>query len=246
MARFVNPSAMKARASPLEVAYQDKKNQEANEDPVLGGRTSSVVERLPSSDKEQFFSAVRQYYVVACDYIRHKFPLEDEALKKAEVANLKFLSSAFFKRLGFFIESFPQLLSQEENESREEAFDALEVEFAELQAYDVSEEILNKERIDIQWSEVGSITSIDGRVKFGRVAKVMLQLLAIPRSNAECVRIFCTVKKTRTEFRSSLTNKTLGDLLMGKGHQTGRCFERTYSDKFLKLAKSATARSLHK
>lgn len=246
MARFVNPSAMKACASPLEVPYQDLKNQKADEDLVLGSRTLSVVEGLPTSDKQQFFSAVRQYFAVACDYIRHKFPLEDATLKKAEVANLKFLSSASFKSLGFFIESFPQLLSQEMNMSREEALDALEVEFAELQAYDVSKDILNEERIDIQWSEVGRITSIDGKVKFGRVAKVMLQLLAIPHSNAECERIFSTVKKTRTEFRSSFSNKTLGDLLMVKGHQSGHCFERTYSDKFLKLEKSATARSLHK
>ncbi|KAG0416215.1 hypothetical protein HPB47_006602 [Ixodes persulcatus] len=167
MARFVNPSAMKACASPLEVPYQDLKNQKADEDLILGSRTLSVVEGLPTSDKQQFFSAVRQYFAVACDYIRHKFPLEDATLKKAEVANLKFLSSASFKSLGFFIESFPQLLSQEKNMSREEALDALEVEFAELQAYDVSKDILNEERIDVKWSEVGRITSIDGKEPFG-------------------------------------------------------------------------------
>lgn len=83
-------------------------------------------------------------------------------------------------------------------------------------------------------------------MKFGSGSKVMLQLLAIPHSNAECERIFSMVKKTRTEFRSSLSNKTLGDLLMVKSHQTGRCFEQVYSDNFLRLAKSATARCLHK
>ncbi|KAH8020891.1 hypothetical protein HPB51_008003 [Rhipicephalus microplus] len=36
LARFVNPSAMKACSSPLEVPYQDLKNQKANEDLVLG------------------------------------------------------------------------------------------------------------------------------------------------------------------------------------------------------------------
>ncbi|KAG0410778.1 hypothetical protein HPB47_012106, partial [Ixodes persulcatus] len=163
MARFVNPSAMKACASPLEVPYQDLKNQKADEDLVLGSRTLSVVEGLPTSDKQQFFSAVRQYFSVACDYIRHKFPLEDATLKKAEVANLKFLSSASFKSLGFFIESFPQLLSQEKNMSREEALDALEVEFAELQAYDVSKDILNEERIDVQCPG-GKVIGKNGRV----------------------------------------------------------------------------------
>ncbi|KAH8026328.1 hypothetical protein HPB51_019567 [Rhipicephalus microplus] len=73
------------------------------------------------------------------------------------------------------------------NESRVEAFDALEVEFAELQAHRISEDILSEERIDVQWSEVGRITSVDGEVKFGGASKVTLQLLGIPRSNAECL-----------------------------------------------------------
>lgn len=48
----------------------------------------------------------------------------------------------------------------------------------------------------------------------------MLQLLS-KRSNAECDRSFSTVKKMRTKFRSSLSSKTLSDLLMMKGHETG-------------------------
>lgn len=246
LARFVNPSAIKACSSPLEIPYQDLKNQKANEDLVLGSRTLSVVEGLRASEKQEFFSTVRKYFTVTCDYIRHKFLLKNETLNKAEVANLKFLNDACFTSLRFFVESFPQILPQGKNESRVEAFDALEVEFAELQAHRISEDILSEERIDVQWSEVGRITSVDGEVKFGRVSKVMLQLLAIPHSNAECERIFSMVKKTRTEFRSSLSNKTLGDLLMVKSHQTGRCFEQVYSDNFLRLAKSATARCLHK
>lgn len=136
MARFVNPSAMNGCYSPLEVPYQDLKNQKANEDLVLhivcwGGAASKWQAAV-------FFSAARQYFAVACDYIRHKFPMEYERLKKAEVVSLKFLSSASFKSLSFFIESFPQLLSQAKKDSREEALDALEKHFAELQAHDGS------------------------------------------------------------------------------------------------------------
>lgn len=132
LARFVNPSAIKACSSPLEVPYQDLKNQKANKDLVLGSCTLSVVEGLCAREKQQFFSTLREYFTVTCDYVRHKFPLEDETLTKVEVANLKFLSDASFNNLRFFIESFPQVLPQEKNESREKALDALEVEFAEL------------------------------------------------------------------------------------------------------------------
>lgn len=160
LARFVNPSAIKACSSPLEVPYQDLKNQKANEDLVLGSRTLSVVEGLRASEKQEFFSTVRKYFTVTCDYIRHKFPLKNETLNKAEVANLKFLNDASFTSLRFFVESFPQILPQGKNESRVEAFDALEVEFAELQAHRIYEDILSEERIDVQWSEVGRITRL--------------------------------------------------------------------------------------
>ncbi|KAH6946447.1 hypothetical protein HPB50_013651 [Hyalomma asiaticum] len=55
LARFVNSSAVKACSSPLEVPYQDLKKQKANEDLVLGSRTSSVVEGLRASEKQQFY-----------------------------------------------------------------------------------------------------------------------------------------------------------------------------------------------
>lgn len=54
---------------------------------------------------------------MAWDYIRHKYPLENETLK-AEVASLKCLGGASFKSHHFFIESFLQILPQEKNESR--------------------------------------------------------------------------------------------------------------------------------
>ncbi|KAL3208583.1 hypothetical protein MRX96_038989 [Rhipicephalus microplus] len=55
LARFVNPSAFKACSSPLEVPYQDLKNQKANEDLVLASRTLSVVEGLRASEKQEVF-----------------------------------------------------------------------------------------------------------------------------------------------------------------------------------------------
>lgn len=54
------------------------------------------------------------------------------------------------------------------------------------------------------------------------------------------------VKKTRTEFQFLLSNKTLGDVLMVKVHQTRHCFEQMYADHLLKLAKFTTSQSLHK
>lgn len=59
------------------------------------------------------------------------------------------------------------------------------MQFSELQAR-VSRDIVNEERIDVQWPEVRRMTSVVGGVKFGRAAKVMLQLLAVPHGSAKC------------------------------------------------------------
>ncbi|KAH6947530.1 hypothetical protein HPB50_019663 [Hyalomma asiaticum] len=140
---FVNPTAIKACFSPPEVPYQDLKNQNANEDLVLGSCTLSIVEGLRASVKQQFFSTVREYFTVTYDYIWYRFPLGNETLRKSEVANSKFWNDASFTSLRFFIESFPQILPQEKDESREEALDALEGEFPDLQADCISGDILN-------------------------------------------------------------------------------------------------------
>ncbi|KAG0439257.1 hypothetical protein HPB47_016700, partial [Ixodes persulcatus] len=177
-----------------------------------------------------------------CDNIRHKFLLENVTFNNAEVAHLKLVGNASFGSVFFFIEAFPRLLPLLNNESRDNAWDALEVEFAELQAHGVSGRLLNEERCGVRSSEVGRIANIDGRLRFGRVAKRIRQIVVIPFGNAECERIFSAVKKTNT-FRFSLSNKTLGDLFMVKGYQSGQCYEQAYLEKFLRLAKSATAKS---
>lgn len=246
LTRFVRPGVLKECHSLVEIAYSVAENQKADEDLVIGSVTYSVVEKLSTSEKEQFFFCVRLYFSAACDYIRHKFPLEDVNLKMAEVAQVRSLETASFSSVRHFIAAFPTILPQESGESREEAMDALEVEFVNLQAYKVPPEILDEPRCDVQWVKLGNIRAVDRSLRFHRISRVMLGILSIPHSNAECERIFSTVNKTRTEFRSSVCEKTLESLLMVKGHQSGTCFEQTYTEKFLKQAKSATAKSLQK
>lgn len=50
-----------------------------------------------------FFLLFVSTFVVACDYIGHKFPLKNETLEKAVVANLKFLNNAFFRSPTTFV-----------------------------------------------------------------------------------------------------------------------------------------------
>lgn len=126
-----------------------------------------------------------------------------------EVAQVHSLETASFSSVRHFITAFPALLPQQSGESKEKAIDELEVEFASLQAYNVPADILNEPRCDVQRARLGALRSIDGSLRFHRISMVMLGILFIPHSNAECKRIFSTVNKTRMEFRISVSEKTL-------------------------------------
>ncbi|KAL1429183.1 hypothetical protein MTO96_016520 [Rhipicephalus appendiculatus] len=138
------------------------------------------------------------------------------------------------------------MLPQRVQESRTEALDALEVEFAKLQASTIPTDILNEGRADAQWTAISQLKGPDGLLKFSRIAEVMLGILSIPHSNAECERQFSIVKKTRTQFRSSMCDKTLANVLLAKCQRNGFCYGQTYSDDFLKKAKSAATKALQK
>ena len=72
----------------------------------------------------------------------------------------------------------------------------------------------------------------------------MLGILTIQHSNAGCERIFSQVPKNKTDFRGSLSSKTLSSILVAKSHMKGHCYSNTFTTSFLKNAKSATYLSL--
>lgn len=76
-------------------------------------------------------------------------------------------------------------------------------QFALYQCFDV------KERMDETWREIGICVDENGNNMFLGLAKVMLGILTIPHSSAHCERVFSTVRKNRTDQRSSMSDSTL-------------------------------------
>lgn len=109
----------------LSIVCGAAENQKEDRNILIGSTTYSVVEKLSALEREQFFSAVRLYFATACDYIRHKFPLEDVNLKMAEVAQVKSLETASFSSIRHFLDLFPAMLPRQSDESRAAAIDAL-------------------------------------------------------------------------------------------------------------------------
>lgn len=239
LSKFVKPSVILSCASVYDVNYSREESQKDDNDLIIGSATFNILQELSDDEKKEFFLHVRKYFCRICDYVRHKFPLKNEVVLHAKVACISNFHNANFADVKFFLNRFPSLVSLYfENNFDDDAVDRLQQQFCMLQLEDLTK-IKEFERIDIQWSHIGELKSADGRLKYEQLSKVMLAILTIPHSNAECERVFSLVTKTNTKFRSNFTHDTLEKLLLAKTSVQGCCYEQTFQESFLKRAKSA-------
>ncbi|KAG0428309.1 hypothetical protein HPB47_024697, partial [Ixodes persulcatus] len=129
LSRFVSPAVLKQQGTLLSVKYQSREAQKNDEDLFIGQETRAAISKLKPKKQQEFYGAVRDYFVTACDYIRLKFPLEDATLTHAEAADLRAIDNMSFRNVLFFVERFPTMLPQRMEETYTEALDALEMEF---------------------------------------------------------------------------------------------------------------------
>jgi hypothetical protein len=84
-----------------------------------------------------------------------------------------------------------------------------------------------------------------GVSKYSNLACVMMGILSIPHSNAQCERVFSSVRQNKTWNRSSLAPETIEGLLLAKSRPE-EAHTRVYSADKLKQVKSAYYQSLKK
>ena len=91
MMRFVKPAVMKACPNLKECSYKDQNNQRTDADLILGDeiRTFMTDHNFTPEQLNSFYTSVRKYFVTVCDYVIASFPLSDELLKHASVANIR-------------------------------------------------------------------------------------------------------------------------------------------------------------
>lgn len=62
--------------------------------------------KVAMKDQEIFFKSVRKYFVIVCDYIIKSFPLKDEVLMHACVADVTKRLDTKFSSVAFFVSKF--------------------------------------------------------------------------------------------------------------------------------------------
>lgn len=84
--------------------------------------------------------------------MRHKFPINGEVLRYAEVCELGKIINKSFSGIEYFLNEFTVMILQDKKESEDDAINKLESEFCKLQIANLSEEVLQDDRIDRKWA----------------------------------------------------------------------------------------------
>ena len=92
--RFVKPVALKGKSSMEDVQYKLPYHVKSHADLIIGEDARAFIAEkekraLRDSRLEEFFVSVKRYFVVVCDYLVAKLPLQQELLKHAEVADAR-------------------------------------------------------------------------------------------------------------------------------------------------------------
>ena len=235
--RFVKPEVINAAA---EVQFSQPGNQKSNEALFIGDTTRTFIADHPELEELQLakvYSAVRAFYVKAVEYMVKKFPYKDPVLLNASVADMSTRDSADFNSIRYFTGRFPCLRMNAEE------MDKLEGQFMTYQTDVLPESITSCDRPDTQWHLMSQLKDGYGHLKYPLLCRVMLAILCIFHSNADCERIFSLVTKNKTKFRPSMQMETLSNLITHKQFMVAKgsvCYKQTYSKKTLAKAKSAT------
>lgn len=236
--RFINASAVgEGNVFKLDV----KKNLLPDDEVDVGFKCRSFVEKeLSEDEKKKFFHSVREYLQVGIEYLQKKCNMDNEALVHATVADPMKKSESSFANIQFFISKFKSLLPPDG--IFEENMDKMNRQFRQWQA---SAYVIEKnESIDKYWFRMAKEENQDGQKMFTVLSRCMLGILTIFHSNASCERLFSLIRRNRTDYRCSMSNRLVESLAICKNRNSS--FKEPLSQEFLVKAKSATAASLTK
>ena len=235
MVRFVKPCVLASAISLEQCEYKVVDNQKLDDELILGQSVREFLAsgQLSSIEVAEFFTSVRNYYVTVCNYVIQTFPLKDEVLLNACVADPSRRLSTKFSSVAYFVKRFHYM---------EDKMDALEEEFGQFQV-DPLESLVLDQRVDTVWMEISGIKDkTTGKEKYLYLSKIMVMILSLAHSNAEDERLFSLVRKNATDFRPNLSTQTLSDFLTQKMYSHAKkvvCHKMTLDDQLLVKCKQA-------
>uniref|UniRef100_H3B5F2 Uncharacterized protein n=1 Tax=Latimeria chalumnae TaxID=7897 RepID=H3B5F2_LATCH len=183
LGRFMQVTAYKEKPV-TEVNMQDPSNFLSDQKLMIGFSTRMTIQKhnLFPTEEAAIVKGCRSFLVTACQYEFSHLPFTDVLLQHTEV--LQFENKvADFDSLVYFVERFPTLKAKLDGK-----MDQL---YDQWTAYKLlPDSIVENDRIDNIWSQLGSMKQQDGARKFDLLFEIVKHILVLPHSNAEEERIF--------------------------------------------------------
>ncbi|XP_050411053.1 uncharacterized protein LOC126825411 [Patella vulgata] len=212
LTRFVKPSVVNKSSSLLEINFEDVINQKDDGDLYIGADSRKFIEDNPGMDLKPFYSAIRHYFTTVCNHMKKKFPLQDKVLLNAVVTDISKRDSVKFSSLKFFVNKSVCLTKLVDGKMNE-----LVGQFLAYQVDDLGDSIMKEDRIDKAWHTIGQMKDPDtGNFKYPLLLKVVMLILVIFHSNADCERAFSMVTKVKTKFRPNMSTEALNAVITHK------------------------------
>ena len=239
LAKYIKATAIAAMEEANDVNYENVENQLSDEDVFIGSQTRIYLvqhedDLIASSQFQEFFTNVRQYYCEATRQIKKRFSFGDTVLKHLIVLDPEKRLSVTTSNIAGLAVRFPNII-------RGEDVDKLIDEFLEYQHMNLDAALLDKEKtpVDVFWHIV-SCQLRGNKKRFEHLPKLMKAMLCLPHSNAAAERVFSMVKAIKTDARNRLHNTTLSSLVACKVNTDSKCYDHEPPVELLRLAKSAS------
>ena len=244
---FVKASSMISN-TPFTVDFNRTSNQKDDNDLLIGSDVRAYIIKHKPSEKtmKTMYDAIRQFYVTACNYIKKTFPINDNIIKHAEVADTTRRLSTSFADVRFFLDEFPFIMPPGSVDDIEEEFNLyLLHDFPDFVVKNTGDTPKKPycERQDKRWVYISKCRDLTtGNPLYRNLSHVMLSILSIPVSQAAAEREFSIIRKTYNENRCGMSIDTLEALLTIKNDTP--CYEDTWTHEQMKEIKGATNASL--
>ena len=233
LVKFVAVAAFKKERNVFILDFKRLENQKEDHELSVGVETKEYLEAetsgLSDEQKEEFYKHVREYFVVACEYIIQKFPLQDQFLTHAEVTDVTRREHVSFTSVLYFIKKFKFRCQLDPD-----TIQTINDEFERYRIDELPQKVVEASRMDIKWHLLSET--------YPNLSKVMIGVLCVPHSNADSERVFSVSRHIDTDFRN-MDCKTLESLVIVKTHLQNRdkcCYNEEFTEEFLVRAKKAT------
>ena len=229
---------VKTQTDVQKVTYELAEHQHDDELLAVGlpARTllTNTEDAIDDCVKATFFRDVRSFYCAVVRKMMKIFPFDDTVLADMIVLDPAKRVDLTYAPIVRLAARFTPLIDQE----------VLKEEFEDYQLMDDTEVGLEEsgvqKSVDRFWGKVMTMKTAMGETRFPTLTQVMVAVLSLPHSNADCERAFSVVRKIHTECRQSLGADTLTALLQCKMNQDCACYEFNVTTDMVTLAKHAT------